>query len=96
MEQHEFHELHDRWQRMIDRMARLFQQINTRIDLPDDQVDLNIKRQLLNEIYHHGYIETNLRWLEPSRLKRYEDEKQRMDDIERDINDHDDDVRPLL
>ena len=38
MEQHEYIELHDRWQHMINRMAVLFNAINARIDLPDDQV----------------------------------------------------------
>ena len=96
MEQHEYHELHDRWDRMIDQLARLFREIDAQIDRPDEEVDLDTKKELLNLLYHHGYIETNLRWLEPSRQKRYEDEKKRMDDIQRDITDHENDARRYL
>ena len=96
MEQHEYHELHDRWDRMIEQLARLFKEINARIDRPDEEVGLETKGELLHLLYHHGYVETNLRWLEPSRQRRYEDEKKRMDDIQRDVRDHENDARRHL
>ena len=96
MQQHEYHELLGRWDGLIDQLARLFREINTQIDRPDEEVDLDTKKELLNLLYHHGYIETNLRWLKPSRQKRYEDERRRMDDIQRDVTDHENDARRHL
>ena len=96
MQQREYHELHGQWDRMIDQLAGLFGEIDAQIDRPDGEVNLDTKKELLNLLYHHDYIETNLRWLEPSRQKKYEDERKRMDDIQRDITDHENDARRHL
>ena len=58
--------------------------------------DIEVARELLRLVHHHGSVETNVRWLEPSPSGNHENELERLNKIQQDVDDHEKEVRALL
>ena len=89
-----YHELHDRWDGLMIRMLRLFSRLNIRIE--EDSCSIDDGAEILKLLYHHGWVETNLKKNEPMPENLYEFERPRLDEIERDVIDHEASCAPLL
>lgn len=68
------------------RMIQLHVKFKIRIEEPD--CDLDERREILKRIYHHGWVETNLKHVEPRRLGVYECSKEDLDDSEEAVVEH--------
>ena len=82
-----------RWEELITRMGANFVALNEKMEQTDD---LALLREMLCLIYHHGSVETNLRYLEPSPHSDQHQETLRLDSIAEDVEQHLNEVRALL
>ena len=94
MDPYEFHELHDRWDALMVRMLRLFSKLNIRVT--EDSCGLDDRAEIVKLLYHHAWVETNLKKNEPMRDKLYNNERVHVDNMERDVIKHEDDAAPLV
>jgi hypothetical protein len=86
MDPYEYHELHDRWDGLMVRMIRLFSKLDIRVEEQD--CSLEDRKEIVKLIYHHGWVETNLKKNEPQRCTLYEYDREHLDSIEADVIDH--------
>ena len=82
-----------RWEELIARMGANFVALNEKMEQTDDLASL---RAMLCLIYHHGSVETNLRYLEPSLNGDQYQETLRLDSIAEDVEQHLNEIRALL
>jgi len=94
MEQHEYAQLHETWQRLVTQMWVLFRDMNARLDSP--QVDSATSGALVKLLYNQGYIETNLKHEEPTINKVYEEVLASLNKMANDVRNHEDEVRHIL
>ena len=86
MDPYEYHELHDRWDGLMVRMIRAFAALDIRVEDPD--CGLEERKEIVISIYHHAWVETNLKMAEPRRCDLYEPSKEHVDDVEVDVLSH--------
>jgi len=94
MEQQQHAQLQERWQRMMDEMTTVFFEMDTRLDAP--QLEPAVKSALLNLMYNHGYVETNLKYEQPSMSKGYVDSLANLNRMANDVASHVNEVRQAL
>ena len=73
MDPYEFHELHDRWDALMVRMLRLFSKLNIRVT--EDSCGLDDRAEIVKLLYHHAWVETNLKKIEPMQDNLYHNER---------------------
>ena len=94
MDPYEYHELHDRWDALMVRMLRLFSKFNIRI--MEDSCNIDDRAEIVKLLYHHAWVETNLKKNEPMRDNLYQNDRDRLDDMERDVIGHEEEAAPLI
>ncbi len=88
------HELHDRWDALMVRMLRLFSKLNIRVT--EDSCGLDDRAEIVKLLYHHAWVETNLKKIEPMRDNLYHNERVHLDNMEPDVIAHEESAVPLV
>ena len=88
-----FPQIHAQWEELRDLMSEKLNSLSHQMELPGRLED---QKEMLRLIYHHGSIETNLLYLEPSRYGDMDRAIERLDSITTDINTHLAEVRRFL
>ena len=83
----------EKWTNLINRMNVLFVESRRAAEETDD---LEKARELLRLIHHHGSVETNVKYLRPEPDGLHEGELYRLNQIAKDVDEHEAEVRVLL
>ena len=94
MDPYEFHELHDRWDALMVRMLRLFSKLNIRVT--EDSCGIDDRAEIVKLLYHHAWVETNLKKTEPMRINLYHNERVHLDNMEPEVIAHEESAAPLV
>lgn len=76
------------------RVLRLFSKLNIRVQ--EDSCSIDDSAEIVKLLYHHGWVETNLKKNEPMPENLYENERPRLDETERHVIDHETNCAPFI
>jgi len=93
MNPYQMNELINRWSDLLIRMTRVIAALKLNVHT---HPELNARKEMVKLSYHHAWIETNLKNIEPARNQNYADAKNHLDDIERDVNEHLEECRQYI
>ena len=93
---YEFRELHDDWKRIKTKMSNLLVDMCDFIDNDTESDNTANKREVLNLIYHHGFMVINIDNMEPKRHKKYDEVKLNINKMHEDTAMHENDARRLM
>jgi len=85
MDPYEKDELHRKWNRLMVDCERVIAAINQNVHINQD---LDARREMVKLSYHHGWVSTNLKNVEPTRYDTYNGAKERLESIEKDVIEH--------
>ena len=93
---YEFRELHDDWKRIKTKMSDLLMDMCDFIDSDTKSDNSTKKREILNLIYHHGFMDINIDNMEPRRHKKYDEVKLNINKLHEDTLMHENEARRLM